>query len=44
MKCPNCGQNVNKEDERCPHCNFDLKKFRQQYFREENRKNIYFYS
>lgn len=38
MKCPNCGQNVNKEDERCPHCNFDLKKFRQQYFREENRK------
>ena len=25
MKCPNCGQSISEQDERCPHCNFDLK-------------------
>lgn len=32
MKCPNCGANVSPEDEYCPHCNFNLKKFRSDYF------------
>ncbi|WP_297817576.1 zinc ribbon domain-containing protein [uncultured Lactobacillus sp.] len=31
MKCPNCGADVRPEDEVCPHCNFDLKKFRSDY-------------
>lgn len=38
MKCPNCGQSISEQDERCPHCNFDLKKFRQQYFTGESNK------
>ncbi|MBD5432468.1 MAG: zinc ribbon domain-containing protein [Lactobacillus sp.] len=38
MKCPNCGQNISEQDERCPYCNFDVKNFREKYFAKESNK------
>ena len=39
MKCPNCGQKVKDDAERCPYCNFDLKKFNTAYFTNHNDIN-----
>lgn len=36
MKCPNCGESISPEDEYCPHCNFNLKKFRTEFFTDED--------
>lgn len=32
MKCPNCGEDVKSTDKQCPNCNFDLEKFRNEFF------------
>ena len=47
MKCPNCGEDVKPTDKQCPNCNFDLEKFRNEFFtgqnpsrNEENSNNI----
>ncbi|QNQ80940.1 zinc ribbon domain-containing protein [Lactobacillus sp. PV034] len=39
MKCPNCGRQVSANDERCPYCDFDLKKFNSSYFTNSEESN-----
>ncbi len=38
-KCPNCGQSVTNDDKICPTCGFNLAKYRQDYF-SDNEKPI----
>ncbi|MBD5430685.1 zinc ribbon domain-containing protein [Lactobacillus sp.] len=35
MKCPNCGQNINENDEKCSHCGFNLKKFHEEFLTDK---------
>ena len=48
-RCPNCGNPVSEQDEVCPNCGFNLKKFREDFFenkpvekvsRKEYRKEV----
>lgn len=40
MKCPNCGQSVSQADDRCPNCDFDLKKFRTEFFTDRHQEPV----
>lgn len=36
--CPNCGQSVTKDDDICPKCGFNLKKYRDTFFEDDSEK------
>lgn len=36
--CPNCGQQINENDEICPNCGFNLKKYRDDFFTDQHQK------
>lgn len=38
MKCPNCNEKITEEDDKCPHCGFNLKKFREEFFTDRHVK------
>lgn len=40
MKCPNCGASVDKNDKYCPNCNFNLQKFRTDYFTDTDDSEV----
>lgn len=39
MNCPNCNHPVKETDESCPNCNFNLKKFRSEFFSNDNSQH-----
>lgn len=39
--CPNCGQPINDNDDICPNCGFNLKKYRDDFFTDQHQKAKY---
>lgn len=38
LTCPNCGQKITEDDDICPNCGFNLKKYRNDFFTDQHQK------
>lgn len=41
LTCPNCGQKIAEDDDVCPNCGFNLKKYRHDFFTDQHQKAKY---